>query len=314
MAGRPWIHAELGEATFEELAGGLSGTALQSVLLEVMRRRARARAPRDVLRQFEHDAFTAPSPVDLRVSLAVDAELLAAAADFEAVELSPVAPLGACSTFAATDQNRVLSALRATEIVSDPTNVLALACALRLRASPGTPVDFATCQRVVRAQPVPKVKGFSQHFRIFVLATGGLEEKDHAFTARALVRHARTMLLALDRLEACGYAFGARRVDVLATPARAAVGDRIAAAIGAEAGTKTARKELTHPYYSAGLRIMLWVTAPDGAEIPLADGGAFDWLGTLTSNRRAVFVASGAGAQLIPLRFRRSARTDAPAS
>jgi len=49
---------------------------------------------------------------------------------------------------------------------------------------------------------------------------------------------------------------------------------------------------------------MLWVTAPDGSAIPLIDGGAFDWLAKLTSNRRAVYIASGAGAQLIPIRFR----------
>ena len=51
---------------------------------------------------------------------------------------------------------------------------------------------------------------------------------------------------------------------------------------------------------------MLWVTAPDGAAIPLIDGGAFDWLAQLSANRRAVYVATGAGAQLIAARFRAS--------
>jgi hypothetical protein len=37
----------------------------------------------------------------------------------------------------------------------------------------------------------------------------------------------------------------------------------------------------------------------------LIDGGVFDWLQQLCSNRRAVYVASGAGAQLIEQRFRR---------
>jgi hypothetical protein len=49
---------------------------------------------------------------------------------------------------------------------------------------------------------------------------------------------------------------------------------------------------------------MLWVTAPDGAELPLGDGGTFDWLARLLSSRRAVFVASGLGAQLVATRFR----------
>jgi len=48
---------------------------------------------------------------------------------------------------------------------------------------------------------------------------------------------------------------------------------------------------------------MLWVTTVDGSAISLIDGGSFDWLGQLTSNR-AVYIASGAGTQLIALRFR----------
>jgi hypothetical protein len=166
-------------------------------------------------------------------------------------------------------------------------------------------VHLTTSQRVVRAQPVPKQPGFAQHFRLFVLASGGIEEKDHAFTIEALVRHIRTLTAALDRLEQHGFAFGARRVDVLATPERAALGDRVAAALGATSVT-AARKPLAHAYYSGGIRYMYWVTAPDGAEVPLGDGGTFDWLARLLSNRRAVYVASGLGAQLVPVRFRRA--------
>ena len=60
---------------------------------------------------------------------------------------------------------------------------------------------------------------------------------------------------------------------------------------------------LEHPYYSSGLRYRIWVAAPDGEELPLGDGGTFDWLGRLAANRRAVFVGSGLGSQLIALRF-----------
>ena len=184
-----------------------------------------------------------------------------------------------------------------TLAMSDPTNVFALEIASRMRKAPG-PYHFATSQRVVRAQPVPKLPGFSQHFRIFALASGGMQTVQHGFTVETLVAHIRTLQAALDRLEQHGYAFGKRRVDILATPERGEVGDRIATIIGGE------RKLLEHAYYSGGLRYMLWVTAPDGTEIPLGDGGAFDWLAKLASNRRAVFVASGLGAQLVAVRFR----------
>lgn len=299
---RRWIAEGLGAAAFEQLATGLAGSELSSVLLEVMRQRAEARTPAEVLAQYQRDAFCRPAATDPRVSLEIDRHLFAAADGFEAIELSPAAPLATCSSVARTSQNRVLSALRSTEIVADPTNVLALECALRLRAGAAA-VHLATSQRVIRAQPVPKLPGYASHFRIFVLASGGIEARDHAFTVAALERHIRTALAALGRLEAHGYAFGARRVDLLATPARAAIADRIAASLD---GVAVERKLLEHPYYSAGLRYMLWVTATDGTAIPLIDGGAFDWLAQLSANRRAVYVATGAGAQLIALRFRTS--------
>jgi hypothetical protein len=67
---------------------------------------------------------------------------------------------------------------------------------------------------VIRSQPVPKLPGYTSHFRIFVLASGGIETKDHALTAAAFERHIRTMLAALSRLEDHGYAFGARRGEL----------------------------------------------------------------------------------------------------
>ena len=124
-------------------------------------------------------------------------------------------------------------------------------------------------------------------FRLFVLASSGRETRDHAFTVESLVRHARTMLTALDRLEQHGYRFGVRRIDVLATPERQQLGLRVAEAFGSMATTRP----LEHPYYSGGLRYQIWVTAPDGMEIPLIDGGTFDWVSKLAANRRAVYVA-----------------------
>jgi len=299
MNDRSWVVDRVGPAAFEQLATGLAGSELHSVLLGVMQRRAQGRSPADVLAQYLRDPFCSPANVDLRTSLAIDGHLLAAADGFEATELSPVAPLGVSSAVARTSQNRVLSALRTTEVVSDPTNVLALECARRLRGGHHAPVHLATSQRVVRAQPVPKLPGHSQHFRLFVLASGGREAKDHAFTVNTSLTHIRTMLDGLDRLERHGFGFGTRRVEILTTPARHAVGDRIAASLA----VRTSRRPLEHPYYSGGLRYQIWVTAPDGSEIPLIDGGAFDWLTTLAANRRAAYIATGAGAQLMALRF-----------
>jgi hypothetical protein len=54
------------------------------------------------------------------------------------------------------------------------------------------------------------------------------------------------------------------------------------------------------------LRFQIAARSSEGIEVPLIDGGAFDWVAKLTSNRRAVYVASGLGSQLVALMFRRS--------
>ena len=90
-------------------------------------------------------------------------------------------------------------------------------------------------------------------------------------------------------------------MEILTTPERQGIGDRI----GESLAVSVARKPLEHAYYSAGLRYQIWVTAPDGGELPLVDGGAFDWLTRLAADRRAVYVATGVGAQLIAWRFRK---------
>lgn len=296
---RPWILKLLGDEPFERLANGLSGSELNSLLLEVLRRRAQARGPAALLSQHQSDRLCQPAATDLRQALAVDAALLAAAADFDALDLSPVAPLGACSSVALTDQHRVLSALRRVEVVSDPSNVLALECAARMRAGQEV-AHLATSQRVIRTQPVPKVIGFTQHFRIFVLASGGRERADHALLRASMLLQIQALLAGLDRLERQGFHFGARRVEILSTAARAPVARQLAEAL---TQAPTSLGPLDHGYYSGGLRYRLWVTAPDGEQLPLGDGGAFDWLGRIAANHRATFVASGLGTGLIPLRF-----------
>jgi hypothetical protein len=298
---RQWAVDTIGGETYRALTEGLSASELWSLLLEVFSARASQRTPATLLDQWSRDGFVQLSPVDQRTMLAVESELLAAAERFEAVELSPLAPLGVCSVVGLASQNKIVSALRGTEVVSDPTNVLALECARRLRADSASVVRLATCHRAVRAQPVPKQSGFAQHFRIFCLASVGREQKDQAFVVSELSTHIATFVAVLDRLEGAGFSFPNRRLALLATPARAGLADRIADGVD---GVEIERQPLEHPYYD-GLRFMLSCGAGSGAGVPLIDGGAFDWMGTLTANRKMVFVASGMGSQLVPVLFRR---------
>jgi hypothetical protein len=299
---RPWVRAALPAGAYDALTDGLPASRLWSLLLEVSEARAAARRPAELMEQWDRDRFVQPALVDQRSLVEVDRHLLAAASAFESMELSPVAPLGVCSLMGHASQNKVLSALRGTEVVSDPTNVMALECARRLRLDPATVVRLATAHRCVRAQEIPKRRGLTANFRIFCLASAGLERQNHAFVVDAVAEHMTVMLHALDRLEEHGFAFPDRRITVLATEERAALGDRIVAMLGRPAA---ARGLLEHPYYNNGLRFQIAARSADGIEVPLIDGGAFDWVARLTSNRRVVYVASGLGSQLVPLMFRR---------
>jgi hypothetical protein len=299
---------DMNRAMHDALTHGMPASELWSLLLSVLESRAAQRTPAAVRQQWTNDHRVQPCQVDQRTLNEVDRHLLSTAADFTALELAPLAPLAACSAVALTSQNRIVSTARGTEVVADPTNVLALECAARLHEAPDAIVKLTTSHRCVRAQPVPDLPGFAPHFRMFCLATAGHERKDHAFVTEALLEHIRTHLAALDRLEQHGYHFPGRRLRLLATPARAHLSQRIADALQATAiqNMPVTQQTLEHHYYD-GLRFMIDVSTPAGDPVPLIDGGAFDWLRKLLANNRMAFVASALGSQLAAFLFRRVA-------
>ena len=116
------------------LATRLAPTDLQSLLLEVHSRLARAVTPRRLLEQYQKNRFVAPSLADPRMLAEVDRlawRLLPEG--YVPLELAPLCPLGTSSAVASVSQNKVVSTVRNTEVVADSTNVLALECAIRRR-------------------------------------------------------------------------------------------------------------------------------------------------------------------------------------
>jgi hypothetical protein len=295
---RNWAHTGIQEAAYAALAQGLAATELWSLLLGVAEQRAAQRSAAQVLQQWERDRFVCPAYVDQRTLNQLDSHLLAAASGFEALELSPLAPLGSCSAIALASQNKIVSTIRGTEVVSDPTNLLALESARRLRQNRQT-VKLTTNHRCVRAQPVPSHAGYAAHFRLFCITSAGHERKDQGFLVESLSEHIQTHLSALNRLEQHGYGFPARSIKILVTPERKALGERIASGVGSPVVIET----LTHDYYD-GLRFMISARSSSGEHLPLIDGGAFNWLRKLTSNNKLVFVASALGSQLAAYLYR----------
>jgi hypothetical protein len=300
---RGWTRKGIDATAYAALAHELAASELSSLLLSVFEQRAAQRAPAEIRQQWQRDRFVAPAPVEQRTFNALDSHLLSAASTFESLELSPLAPFAACSAVALTSQNRTVSTIRGTEVVSDPTNLLAIESAARLAKQPRQVIKLATSHRCVRAQPYPEKPGFAAHFRLFVLTTAGHERKDHGLLTESLSEHIRTHLSAMDRLEQHGYAFPQRVVRLLATAQRRAVAERVMISLP---GTPTAIEPLEHDYYD-GLRFMISARSAAGEDIPFIDGGAFNWMRKLTSNRKHIFVASGLGSQIAAYWFRAKA-------
>lgn len=132
------------------ILANLSAPDLQSLLLEVYRQQAARRTHAAILAEHSRNRFTRPSQGSARAFATL--ERLAhenLPPDFEALELSPVCPLAACSAVAAVGQDWSVATILNTEVVSDPTNVLALECALR-RKSSAAAVSLAATHRVLR--------------------------------------------------------------------------------------------------------------------------------------------------------------------
>lgn len=274
-------------------------------LLELTRSQAGRKRPADLLAQLERDRFVHPSFLDQRLVHQLDGMALGAAPEFEALHLSPVAPLGTCSVLAPTSQDRTLSTTRGTEVVSDPTNMLALICAERIRRDRRTPVRVCTVHQVLRAQPLPPQAGFSRHYRLFVLAEAGPGEPEDGFELAAIGRQLASFDRIVERATATlGCRFPARKFVLKTARSRSVLRDRVLQRLHELfPETEVETQERDSNYYD-GLRILFGAETISGEFCQLADLGLFDWVGKLTSNRRIRFVVSGFGVQLLPALFR----------
>lgn len=265
-------------------------------------RAAAARRPVDLLAQWSADSTVRPSPVDLRTSVALDTLALQSAPAYDALLLSPVAPLGSASALSPTSQDRTLSTIRPSEVVSDPTNVLALEAAARLRAAPGEPVRLATVHQTLRMQAAPADPGRTRHFRLFALADAGRARPDDGFEIEAVIAQLAVHRRLLDAgAREMGLRFAEPAALVRVGARHEALGARIAAAIRAEFPEVAVRRAPLEGEYYGGLRVGYGVHGVDGVFWDVVDLGRFDWVARLTSDRRHRFVASAIGIQLLPL-------------
>jgi hypothetical protein len=145
-------------------------------------------------------ASSGPAASDPRLVWELEARLWALLpAEFTGVDLSPVAPIGTCSAVAPVSQHKVITTIRGSEVVSDPTNVLALEAAVRRQRSRVPVVNLASCHRVLLGQPFDE-PGLSQHFRLFALFSSARDRGSGATEATMLTAHLGLWARALSDL------------------------------------------------------------------------------------------------------------------
>lgn len=296
----------------EVLAERLSATDLQSLLLEVYRRRAAAKSPADVLREYQQNRFCSPSrlpPKELRYMEDFIYETLPD--EIEILELAPVCPLGTSASVTQTSQNRILSTCRNTEVISDSTNVLAMECAIRRRsylhqaAKDATMVHLAAHHRQVRAQKFSN-SSYMPHFRVFALCSAGRDLGSLSFEQSCLEMHlsfyVRLMREMIDpediiQVECSDFVekAGRRELHECMDRIRESNVDRVEVCLNQN-------RTRGRGYYQE-ISFLIFAAKPSGKKVEFVDGGGVNWSQELLSSAKERMFISGIGTDLLYLLY-----------
>jgi hypothetical protein len=188
--------------------------------------------------------------------------------------------LGTCTSVSAVDQNRIVSTVRSSEVVSDPTNVLALEAALRRRSGVDQ-VHLASCQRVLRAQQFVDPDA-SAHFVLFALVSSARDTGSARTEAQLLIMHLGFWQQVLSEL--LGPTWGCFAYTVIDNQS---LGHRLVD-IQSELpdAPLTPYPERTQGigyYRTAAFKIM---ANTDGGDLEIGDGGFVDWTAELVPDAK----------------------------
>lgn len=285
------------------LTEDLTGTELNTVLLDVFAFASSKLSPPQLLNRYQSNRFVKPSDLPVIELKRMEVEVLDLfnRFGFEPIELSPVSVLGSCSVVATADQDKVLTALRGTEVLADATNSIALhICDLKERNKnssdqPGV-ISFSTVQRHLRTQQIA-VKGFTPHFKIGCLVTAGTDRGSFLFEKESLSQH----ILALKELYLNFYKVDAIRFRFLCRKNGYDSSERLAEEVKKFVVTKhpdVAIDVITKPdkeidYYK-GIQYKVDIQM-NGKTYEIGDGGFVDWTQQLLQNKKERMLSTGIG-------------------
>jgi len=291
----------------EILAERIGAADLNSLLLDVYRRRAERRTAATLLSEYVENRFVHAGQNDPRRLLEWDrTAFLLLPEGCVPVELSPLCPLGTNSVVATVSQNKTVVTTRSLEVVSDATNVLALECAVRrrafLRAAPGSAeiVRLAASHRVMRPQ-FAGVAGLLPHFRLFSLCTAGRDTGANRFASEALAEHIGFHLRALTAFLGASAALRVAVTDLASEIPSEGWMSIVLAPLreqfdNVEFSFDQSRTTGRGYYDTVCFKIHEVSSDPP---VEIADGGLVDWTQKLLSNAKERLFISGIGSERV---------------
>ena len=284
------------------LADELSGTDLNSLLLEVFSLRTQRLTAPELLKQYEQNRFVQPAETDFIHLLEKSLQTLKCLSQhhFQPLQVSPLSLMGTCSVVATVDQDKVVSALRNCEVLSDATNALAMYVSSQKKKQKsndaGKHIKYCTTQRHVRSQPFQS-KGFSPHFTIGCLVSSGTDTGNYAFEKKAIAEHFAALQDVLTNV------FNAGPVR-FRLQHRAGYPDAFIPVILEYLHSQLPALKVTvdenpgsNNYYK-GVQFKAMVTLQQ-RDFEIADGGLVNWTQQLLNNKKERFFISGFGLELL---------------
>lgn len=284
------------------LSNKLSGSELNSLLLEVFERRVMQETPSSLLGKYTKNKLVKPAQLDFLKFKEEELECckIVANSSFELIELSPVAQLGTSSIMATVNQKKVLTALRNTEVQSDPTNSIALhyASLKKNNELSEKTYNFSNVSRVIRTQ-VFSNPNFTPHFPILCLISCGMDTGSFEFEKTEIYKH-----FAITQ-DVCKSVFGFNNLFFEIIPCKEydsnspLISNSLSHIKNSGFDVRIAESDSQNNYYY-GMRIKVKIIA-DGVEYEIGDGGLLDWTQKLLANKKERMLTMGLGIQLLHL-------------
>lgn len=284
----------------------LSNTELQSLMLELYASRSKNIPFSKILDQYEKSRFTKPSEINARKFLEIESKLLSfIPKDYNLIELSPVVPFGSSSVLGPVHQNNVVTTIRNTEIISDPTNILALEAAVHRKKQ--DKIAKLTChQRLVRAQSFDNPK-FSAHFKVFAMCTAGKDKGHLSFEKETLKEHLDFYFQLIFKLiDKRSIKKVLLKIFDLNDSENQTIHEFLSNLIKEYPEVKLnidSKSKYGEGYYSR-LRFMINLTNNKDESFDIIDGGFTNWTAKLLNNNKERLLTSGIGTELLLRAFK----------